>query len=218
MTPGYTAKSDSFPTDGRQDDELKQRHEERRQERLQQEASEQPSETIQPGETETQSNTQTTQKKETQSGTETGVTRQQNRGKGFGKVLLIICLCILLAGFVFYGSYRFVVSYRQRLVKELKAKRNRNAVKRINRRIYRGLMKGRPMNTASVTRSGMLGLQMRPLTDAEYAQKLVKAYPSVAEADWMRYMEIVKKCAFSHEAITDEEAGFCYKIYEKRRK
>lgn len=111
-----------------------------------------------------------------------------------------------------------MVSYRQRLVKELKAKRNRNAVKRINRRIYRGLMKGRPMNTASVTRSGMLGLQMRPLTDAEYAQKLVKAYPSVAEVDWMRYMEIVKKCAFSHEVITDEEAGFCYKIYEKRRK
>lgn len=218
MTPGYMAKSDSFPTDGRQDDQLKQRHEERRQERLQQEASEQPSETIQPGETETQTNTQITQKKETQSGTETGVTRQQNRGKGFGKVLLIICLCIFLAGFVFYGSYRFVVSYRQRLVKELKAKRNRNAVKRINRRIYRGLMKGRPMNTASVTRSGMLGLQMRPLTDAEYAQKLVKAYPSVAEVDWMRYMEIVKKCAFSHEVITDEEAGFCYKIYEKRRK
>ena len=58
----------------------------------------------------------------------------------------------------------------------------------------------------------------RPITDAEYAEKLMKTYPFITEADWMRYMEIVKKCAFSHEVITDEEAEFCYRIYQLRRK
>ena len=79
-------------------------------------------------------------------------------------------------------------------------------------------MKGRPMNMANVTRSGRFELHMCPLTDAEYADKLMKEYSNITEADWKQYMEIVKKCAFSHEVITDEEAAFCYRIYEKRRK
>ncbi len=74
------------------------------------------------------------------------------------------------------------------------------------------------MNTAKISRSGKFDIYMRPLTDTEYAEKLMKTYVSIAESDWMRYMEIVKKCAFSHEVITDEEAAFCYRIYKNRRK
>lgn len=217
MTPGYTGLNNSVPTNGKRDEELKKRHDERKKELESQQAAEQPSQITESSQQATQQNTQTTQIKETQS-TQTNPQTGTKQDNGFIKIILIIVLIVLLLGLLFYGGYRFAASYRKRLLQELQAKRNRNAVRRINRRIYRGLMKGRPMNMANVTRSGRFELHMGPLTDAEYADKLMKEYSNITEADWKQYMEIVKKCAFSHEMITDEEAAFCYRIYEKRRK
>lgn len=218
MTPGYTASDDAVPTDGKKDEELKQRHEEHKKEVESQTESEQPSEATESSQQETtQQNTQETQNTETPS-TQINPPTDTNQRNGLIKIILIVFWIVFVLGLLLYGSYRFVVSYRKRLLQELQARRNRNAVKRINRRIYRGLMKGRSMNTAKISRSGKFDIYMRPLTDAEYAEKLMKTYVSIAESDWMRYMEIVKKCAFSHEVITDEEAAFCYRIYKNRRK
>lgn len=218
MTPGYMASDDAVPTDGKKDEELKQRHEEHKKEVESQTESEQSSEATESSQQEaTQQNTQETQITETPS-TQINPPTDTNQRNGLIKIILIVFWIVFVLGLLLYGSYRFVVSYRKRLLQELQARRNRNAVKRINRRIYRGLMKGRSMNTAKISRSGKFDIYMRPLTDAEYAEKLMKTYVSIAESDWMQYMEIVKKCAFSHEVITDEEAAFCYRIYKNRRK
>lgn len=218
MTPGYMGSDDNMPTDAKHDEELRQEHEKRKQMQENQQASEQPTETMAPTEQDTQKDTQKETQNTQKPSSQTNSQKNADQGKESMRRILTAILILLLMGLCVYGGYWFVVNYRKRLLQELQAKRNRNAVRRINRRIYRGLMKGRPMNTASVTRSGRFSFYTRPLTDAEYAEKLMKTYPSVTETDWMRYMEIVKKCAFSHEVITEEEAVFCYKIYEKRHK
>ena len=217
MTPGYTSSDDYMPTDVQHDEALQMQHENRKQERESQQESEKPTEETPSSEQNTQRETQMTQTPETQAQAE-HVPTEQPRRNPYGKVILLAALLVLLVAILIYAVCRFISSYQKRLLQELRAKRNRNAVRRINRRIYRGLMKGRPMNTASVTHSGRFELHMRPLTDAEYAAKLMKAYSNITEEDWMHYMEIVKKCAFSHEVITDEEAAFCYRIYEARHK
>lgn len=212
MTPGYTVADDSMPTDGKHDEELKQRHENHKKEAESQTESEQPSETTESSEQAAPKETQNSQVPSTQSIPQTKY--HKNR---MGRNVLAVAFMVLIGGLLVYAIYWLVGNYQKSLLRELQAKRNRNAVKKINRRMYRRLMKGRPMHTARIWRSGRFELHIRPLTDAEYADKLVKAYPSVTESDWMHYMEIVKKCAFSHEAITDEEAAFCYKIYETGR-
>ena len=217
MTPGYTSSDDYMPTDGQHDEALQMQHENRKQERESQQESEKQAEETQSSEQNTQRETQMTQTSETQASTESVPTELPKRNP-YGKVILIVVLIVLFAVILVYACYRFIISYQKQLLQELQAKRNRNAVKKINRRIFRGLMKGRPMNTANVSRSGSFRLHMRPITDAEYEQKLIKSYHSVDEKDWEHYMEIVKKCAFSHEVITDEEAAFCYRVYQMRHK
>lgn len=201
MTPGYTSSDDYMPTDGTHDEALQLEHEKHRQELESEQTSEPATQETESDQQETQTETQIQQETQaqTQQGTEP-TTTENTKNKGYGRIVLTVILIVLLIGLVIYGSYRFVVSYREQLLRELRAKRNHNAVRRINRRIHRGLM------------------MTRPITDAEYAEKLMKTYPFITEADWMRYMEIVKKCAFSHEVITDEEAEFCYRIYQLRRK
>lgn len=70
----------------------------------------------------------------------------------------------------------------------------------INRRLYRKLR-----------RKGLLrGTQ---ITDAAFAEALSKGKCGLSEEDAARYMEIVKKAAFSGEALTREETVFCCKVY-----
>lgn len=199
MTPGYTSSDNYMPTDGQHDEALQLQHENRKQERESQKESEKPTEQTESSEQNTQKETQMTQTSETETSTESGRT-EQAKANSYVKILLIVVLIVLIVAILIYAGYRFMISYQEQLLQELQAKRNRNAVKKINRRIFRGLMKG------------------RSITDAEYEQKLMKAYPSVNAKEWQRYMEIVKKCAFSHEVITDEEAAFCYRVYRMRHK
>lgn len=217
MTPGYTTSDNYMPTDGQHDEALQMQHENRNLEREDVQESEQPTEETESSEQATQKETQIAQKPDTQVSTE-NLLINRPKSSPYRKIGLIIVLIALLVGILVYAVYRFAISYQKVLLQELQAKHNRNSIKKINRRIYRGLMKGCPMNMANVSRSGKFEFHMRPITDAEYEQKLMKAYPSVEKKDWQHYMEIVKKCAFSHEVITDEEAAFCYRIYQMRHK
>lgn len=221
MTPGYTTSDGDLPTDEKYSDMLKQEHEKHKKEQQSTEPeTEQPTEQEMEQSTEhvESSEAETPKASESIASTEGGreTTPVKDRGKGYRKVVSMVVLALILLGLVCAGGYRFLYSYRERLLGELRGRRNRNAIRRINRRIYRGLMKGRPMDAARISRSGRFDIHMRPLTDMEYEKRLQKAYPSISAQDWNRYMQIVKKCAFSHEKISDEEAQFCYRIYKLR--
>lgn len=80
--------------------------------------------------------------------------------------------------------------------------RNRSAVLKINRLVYRRLRRKRHILRHYVT-------------DAEYAKMLKSAYPQVDENVWDRFMELAKKASFSRNEITSEEAAFCRSVYQK---
>ena len=98
-----------------------------------------------------------------------------------------------------------IVGYRHQKQKRLgelywRKQHYRKYVRFINRRLYRKLR-----------RKGLLrGTQ---ITDAAFAEVLSKGKRGLSEEDAVRYMKIVKKAAFSGEALTREEAVFCCKVY-----
>lgn len=91
--------------------------------------------------------------------------------------------------------------YHALLGREVRKKQHRRAVRRINRRIYRRLPKG---------------LSRGRMTDAEYEKKLADTYHKVTPEDWKRYMQVVKKVAFSREEVSDEEMRLCLTVYRTR--
>ena len=95
-------------------------------------------------------------------------------------------------------------AYQEQLLKELKKKQYRRAVKRINRRIYHRLRRS--------------GNAMSRLTDVDYEKKLIQTYPAISQEHWKEFMRIAKKVAYSREAVSQEEMAFCYHIYQKHRK
>jgi hypothetical protein len=56
-------------------------------------------------------------------------------------------------------------------------------------------------------------MRKRPVTDHEYEQLLYRTFSQISPETWGRYMEIVKKAAFSGEGPEEEEAVFCREIY-----
>lgn len=121
-----------------------------------------------------------------------------------GIILTGAVLC--LAGAVLAWAAVFVSVRRKRITKllelELQQQKNRRAVRRMNRRIYRKLCR----------RQHLFG---KMLSDREYEKNLVLAFPDIGAADWKTFMELVEKVQFSLNEITKEEAQFCHNIYEK---
>lgn len=224
MTPGYETEESELPTDLGKQDELQQRHEER----LRQEDSQaktprkelqRPEETQEPRseEHETERKTQEPAGSGAGNGSGTGFPWELlARIAGLG-VLVLAVLCAAVFA-VRLGIRR----YRQALWEEIQRKQNRRAVMRINRRIYRRLQGGGIRSTGHIRfaghGSGRAGIQWLGITDAEYERKLARAYPSILLRDWTEYMRIVKKAAFSEEAILPQELTFCYQIYQTHRK
>jgi hypothetical protein len=56
-------------------------------------------------------------------------------------------------------------------------------------------------------------MKKRLLTDREYEKALRETFSKIPPENWSRYMEIVKKAAFSGEGPDEEEAVFCREIY-----
>lgn len=193
MTPGYTNDAAKLPTVPQLRDTWKQRHEERKD--VMEQNSQLPTETESQTETQTEASTKTPM--ETQ---QTQLSEKANKTGGQREGLRVVwMMCLLAAGILLalFLLIKWLRRYQKQLLKELRSRQNRRAVCRINRRIYRGLYPHR------------FGMK----TDADYMEKLIKRYPSVAPSDWKEYMRIVQKAVFSREKITQEEAQFCYRLY-----
>lgn len=121
-------------------------------------------------------------------------------GKVFVWMLRIFVILLLLMGVGLFG-YRMIRHYYGVVEGEFKRKRYRKLIKRINRRIYKGLRV-----------SGKL--RMLHPTDTQYEKALKEAYQAIPEESWMEYMRIVKQVAFSSEEIGLEQAKLCMDIYK----
>lgn len=155
------------------------------------------------------------QSEDSQTNTSTQQTNPNNQssdtgyGNGRGKPDLAKAIVRLLGIFsviaVVLGIFVLVRTQKNeknRLIKELKRKRTRRAIKSINRKIYKKLrFTGKIFNNH--------------LRDEEYEIFLKKTFTKIPEEDWKRYMAIVKAAAFSNENLSVEEMEFCYKIYQK---
>lgn len=116
-------------------------------------------------------------------------------------VCILLCAVLILLVIRIYRHRN--MQYRRRLKYLLKKKRYRKAVRSMNRRIYKNLI-----HTGKIRKADF--------RDADYEALLCRSYQHISKEDWKRYMQIVKKAAFSGEEIEESDAGFCYQIYQDR--
>jgi len=122
------------------------------------------------------------------------------------KTILIFILIVIGVCVAAFSRGRFAdrilrlekISER-RIRKEMRQHGNRNAIKLLNRAIYRKIRVYRMVK--------------KNCTDKEYESALKENFPVLWSQAWERYMEIVKAAEFSLRDFTDEEVEFCYKIY-----
>lgn len=196
MTPGYDESIAKIPTDPGLRESLKEKHRRQTQEPDTETKQEVSGETERPTETQTQEETQTTETSGEKTPQETGGGRVDQMS-----VLLIAAAFLLVLAIAVFVILQWR-AYHQRLLRELRQKKNRQALQRMNRRIYHGL------------RGSAFGIK----SDVQYLEKLKNAYPAILEDAWERYLAIVQKAVFSTEPVTEEETRFCYKIYRKTRR
>lgn len=220
MTPQYRDFNGALPTDEKYDETWQKRHMEKVQNQQESQESQDESES---SETESETETQTqvesqdsenSQKEEdTQSGKLGGGNSQAGANNTLRMIVIVMIVFIAAAVFLWLGV-RASRRYREILIADLHARRNRHAVRRMNRRIYHRLWNHAPeVLHIPMKKRGSSKVQFSYLTDGEFLQKLIRTYPSVSQKDWKRYMEIVQKAVFSEEEITSEEVRFCYRIY-----
>lgn len=224
MTPGYETAAGVLPTDESLQEELLQRHEEKKgQQEEREEPKKEPKKQPVPQKAETEDGS----KKETESkapekegvsgggGEEPGFSRKKAIAAAGTAILSAGCLS-LLAYLIYSGMRR----YRELLWEEIKGKHNRRAVRRINRRMYRRLIGGilSAGRVRLLSGGGSAGVRRLQLTDAEYEKRLARTWPSVSEKDWAEFLRIAKKAAFAAEPVEAAEAEFCYRIYRTRKK
>ncbi len=225
MTAGYARTNSALPTDKAVAEEREQREKDS-QAKEQTESEEEhtgesettETETETESETESQTDTQTKPEDETE---ENSGNTHLTAGKGDGlagahgwlslknkTVRTVAKIGALLIGMAAFAGCaialvrRQIRTYHELLNRDLRRKRYKKAVKRMNRRIYKRLK--RTQRTARTH-----------LKDREYESLLMECYKEIETKDWQKYMNIVKKAAFSAGAPEQEEAMFCYEIYKK---
>lgn len=197
MTPGYDESIAKIPTDPGLRESLKEKHRRQTQEPDTETQQDVSGETERPTETQTQEETQDTQ-------TSGEKTPQETSGGGRvdQRSVFLLAAALILAFAVAVFVMQQWRAYQKRLLTELRQKKNRQALQRMNRRIYHGL------------RGKAFGIR----SDAQYLEKLKKVYPEIREEVWERYLAIVQKAVFSTEPITTEETHFCYEVYRQTRR
>lgn len=129
--------------------------------------------------------------------------KKQQISEVLGKLLRLAGILIALVGScaLILEVYREARNrYHEILKREIHRGMNRQAVQRMNRRLYRRLLWRRKKPDIR-------------LTDPEYESLLARTYPGVSKEDWKHYMEIVKEAAFSDREPSAESVQFCYQIY-----
>lgn len=87
-------------------------------------------------------------------------------------------------------------------LRDIRTGNHRQAVRRMNRRIYRRMR----------ARSRMA---RRYLTDDEYERMLKSVFQQISIEDWSRYMRIVREAAFAQDEVSLEDVRFCFRKYRK---
>ena len=113
-------------------------------------------------------------------------------------IVIFSVTAIILAVLFFLYKYRM----RREFFDVIRKKKTRQAVKVINRKLYKKLCQN-----GKVERKNIL--------DKEFEAILKKTYEDIPVGEWERYMEIAVAAAFSRRDITVEEMEFCYEIYKK---
>lgn len=125
--------------------------------------------------------------------------------KTLTKIIAVVFCLAAVCGIAFLLTKKAVVSYNEYIYGELRHRRYKTAVKRINRRLYKKLRHGGKIRS-------------RNITDEEYEELLVNLYPEIGAKDWHMYMDIVKKAAYSREEIAKEEAELVLGMFLKAGK
>lgn len=154
----------------------------------------------QPEDTQSDQETEDDQKESQDQGTVGG-----NGRKSWLDKVRTVCIFILpfLAIFlVVVLLCRLVHMYCSFPKKEIQKGLYRQAVGRINRRIYRKLrLRGKA--------------RRHDMTDAAYEKELKLTYQAVSGQDWAHYIRVTKAAVFSGNGISREDACFCLKIYDR---
>ena len=230
MTPGYEYVEGGLPTDADKQEELKEQHENKNENTEDALSSEEPETGSEDTENTESENTETEETEYSVPQEETEENPSANGGDGtegaagkrfllLGKILAGVVCCTAFLMLCVWGIRVFVRRYQEVLWQELRHHQNCRAVKRINRRIYRRLMRKERMPVGHVRfpkkSRGTGGMEWIPITDAEYESRLIRTYEIIPPKEWNEYMRIVKKAAFSGAEVCDDEAQFCYGIYRK---
>ncbi len=235
MTPGYETLVEALPTDAENQEQLQQESENKNSEALESSEAASGSELESEKESETAAepaseNGDSAHSESVGPGTAASNSPQDgtpshgggsagSRGEKVLWIVVAVVAVLALAVLIWVGIVLGMRRYRALLGQEIRRKQHRRAVRRINRRIYCRLQKGflpagglrfgkRPVGDYALWWSGM--------TDAEYERKLADTYRRVTPEDWKRYMQVVKKVAFSREAVSDEEMRLCLMVYRTR--
>ncbi len=113
-----------------------------------------------------------------------------------GVLLLVAAVVGVIVACGVTSSQRREKRALTRIRRSIRAGNHRRAIYSINQMIYRQLRR----KTHAVTKR---------MTDREYAKLLEKHFPQDEPFAWEKYVEIVQKCVFSKEEITEEEAQYC---------
>lgn len=116
------------------------------------------------------------------------------------RLILLVGVILIVLG-VIYGKIKIS---REFIDTHIKRRHYRTVIRHINRRMYRRLKLTHMTPISS-------------LTDAQYEKALVHAYPEITRESWSRYMDIVKRVAFSYEEVTKEDAEYCKYVYTNCR-
>lgn len=122
----------------------------------------------------------------------------------FAVIVAVFVMLILVAAAVVCYLYvqNFLSERGRKQMKLLIAQRkNRRAVRRMNRQIYKRLARKKM-------------LVKKDISDRQYQYLLQQTYVQLSTDEVERFMEIVKKAAFSREEISDEEVTAVYHVFE----
>lgn len=120
-------------------------------------------------------------------------------------VLMVVLIALGAAVLLLFLLYLICGRRRRKnqlLRREIRQRRNRGAVLRMNRSVYR-----------KVKRKSRQWLAA--WSDDTYKQLLIKTYPDTAEKDWEQFISIVQKACFSKAEITDEEVQAVYRLFRR---
>ncbi len=114
-----------------------------------------------------------------------------------GCIVLVVVIAVILLIYVISGRKK-----HEQLLKIIRRKKTSQAIKTINRRLYRKLR-----FSGKIIKSN--------INDEVYETILKKTYSDISPKEWERYMEIVKAATFSLREFSIEEMEFCYGIYQR---